>query len=79
MINLKKTYYYRIIGTYLLLSLAMGEDLVYLWDLGVKIESQPQIMMTPEKTKTELSENKKYAAIDAITGSPNGKAATTVG
>ncbi len=63
MINLKKSYYYSILGIYLfsLSSFAMAEDSVYLWDLGVKIESQPQVIV---KSKTiKVSENKKYAAL----------------
>jgi len=63
MINLKKSYYCSILGIYLfsLLSFVMAEDSVYLWDLGVKIESQPQVIM---KSKTiKVSENKKYATL----------------
>ena len=63
MINLKKSYYCSILGIYLfsLLSFVMAEDSVYLWDLGVKIESQPQVIV---KSKTiKVSENKKYATL----------------
>jgi len=63
MINLKKLYYYSMLGIYLfsLLSFVMAEDSVYLWDLGVKIESQPQVIV---KSKTiKVSENKKYATL----------------
>ncbi len=63
MINLKKSYFYSMLGIYLfsLSSFAMAEDSVYLWDLGVKIESQPQVIV---KSKTiKVSENKKYAAL----------------
>ncbi len=63
MINLKKSYFYSMLGIYLfsLSSFAIAEDSVYLWDLGVKIESQPQVIM---KSKTiKVSENKKYAAL----------------
>ncbi len=63
MINLKKSYFYSMLGIYLfsLSSFAIAEDSVYLWDLGVKIESQPQVIV---KSKTiKVSENKKYAAL----------------
>ena len=63
MINLKKSYYYSMLGIYLfsLLSFVMADDSVYLWDLGVKIESQRQAIV---KSKTiKVSENKKYAAL----------------
>ena len=63
MINLKKSYYCSILGLYLfsLLSFVMAEDSVYLWDLGVKIESRPQVIV---KSKTiKVSENKKYATL----------------
>jgi len=63
MINLKKSYYCSMLGIYLfsLLSFVMAEDSVYLWDLGVKIESQPQVIV---KSKTiKVSENKKYATL----------------
>ena len=63
MINLKKSYYCSILAIYLfsLLSFVMAENSVYLWDLGVKIESQPQEIV---KSKTiKVSENKKYATL----------------
>ena len=63
MINLKKSYYCSILAIYLfsLLSFVMAENSVYLWDLGVKIESQPQGIV---KSKTiKVSENKKYATL----------------
>ena len=63
MINLKKSYYCSILGIYLfsLLSFVMAEDSVYLWDLGVKIESQSQVIVKPKTIK--VSENKKYATL----------------
>ena len=63
MINLKKSYYYSMLGIYLfsLLSFVMAEDSVYLWDLGVKIESQPQVIVKAKMIK--VTENKKYATL----------------
>ena len=63
MINLKKSHYYSMLGIYLFsfLSFAMAEDSVYLWDLGVKIESEPQVIAKSKMIKE--SENKKYAAL----------------
>ena len=63
MINLKKSYYCSMLGIYLfsLLSFVMAEDSVYLWDLGVKIESQPQVIVKTKMIK--VSENKKYATL----------------
>ena len=63
MINLKKSYYYNILGIFLysFFSFVMADDPVTLWDLGVKIELQPQVTI---KSKTiKVSENKKYAAL----------------
>ena len=40
---------------------SIADDSIYLWDLGVKIESQPQVIV---KSKTiKVSENKKYATL----------------
>ena len=63
MINLKKSYYCSILAIYLfsLLSFVMAENSVYLWDLGVKIESQPQLIVKTKMIK--VSENKKYATL----------------
>ena len=63
MINLKRSYYFgiHIIYLTLLLSFIMADDSIYLWDLGVEIKSQPQVVIK-SKTKNVI-ESKKYASL----------------
>ena len=65
MIKMKKLHYY-ILGIYLLSlsSFLLAEDAIYLWDLGMKINTQSQVNAKANLTET-ISGNvdKKFAAL----------------
>ena len=65
MIKMKNLYYLNIIGACLFLfcTLAMADDSVYLWDLGVKIDSQSQSAVKVNSKVVSAIVDKKYAAL----------------
>ena len=65
MIKIKKLQYY-ILGIYLLSlsSFLLAEDAIYLWDLGMKINTQPQVNAKVNPTETVSGNvDKKFAAL----------------